>query len=216
MTPSKILNSNLGDSIILDLTKSVEENYNSIENQTKRNICNTLGKYSAFLNIEKDTFQINFFTDRPCEKNEYDYPDEYLMAHFHIYEILLNEKDQILFDGKLSNLDTLEQSIYTRLLEDNWKKENEPIHFSLNYDLNTKLKSRNRIFSSSINAYLKIIENKYGKPICKLNNSEIDSIKHDLYPIFWFRGVKEPGIYTESIDSIINTYTEELELEVEL
>ena len=212
INPSVLMNTNIGDSIVLDLTKSIKENYNSIERQTKTEICNTVGQYSAVVKVGNDTFQLNFFTDRICQEAEDKYPVGYLTAHFQTYDILLNDFNMILFDGKVLSLDTLEMSIYKSLLKADLNNGNQAIHFNFNYDSNTKLTARYSIFRSSINAYMRFIEHLAEKPICDLSEVEINTLRKNIYPIFWFKDSKPPPPNIKNIDSILKTDYIELEL----
>ena len=193
----------MGDSVVLNLTVSIEENYKSIEKQTKTSLCNTVGQYSAFLKVEKDTFQINFFTDRMCPEAEDNYPNGYLTADFKTYDILLNAYNNVLFDGAVISLNNLESSIYKSLLKADLNNGNQIIHFIFKYDPNSKLKSRYSIFRSSINAYLQFIEYLTANPICELNEEEVNSLRKSIYPVFWFKDSKPLPENFKNRDSIL-------------
>ncbi len=203
VNPSLLLNTNMGDSVVLNLTVSIEENYKFIEKQTKTSLCNTVGQYSAFLKVEKDTFQLNFFTDKMCPESEDNYPVGYLTADFITYDILLNAYNNVLFHGEVISLDDLKTSIYKSLLKADLNNGNRIIHFIFKYDPNSKLKSRYSIFSSSINAYLQFIEHLTAKPICELNESEINSLRKNIYPVFWFKDSKPLPENFNNMDSIL-------------
>ena len=176
-----ILTGSAQKTVNYNLDFSKEELYNSFATQLDTNICNSFCAFNTNITIDSNmTVPIEFITHRICPEDTFsNYPQACVLLQS--IELLINANHQILFEGEIVDVDSLELKIKYLTFNRFFEEGNRNVIFYVVWNKNVGSNFRRTTIKKVIDGYLHamdLIANKrYSKKVCELNFTEMKELK---------------------------------------